>query len=1654
MARSKHHIPQSGPRVTELSFKQLTKEEACRRRLVEDSHEHGVRTLKRLATRQMEQIASQGAVLRGEKAAPLAPLGSTVATAENAIAPAEAAAREKHLRHVAKMRHNYFVDRVNRDLRHAAMYNDAALQPPDSVVAQLQQEGGEAEEVGRLGLYDPSTGGRAKVFGTRGKTSRRKSLRQHPVATVDLFEEEGANRDFTERHEDAVWEEMMAAARALHSIAEQLCACRVGQDSRRAWTTDSAVSQLVELKGYERRRRRLLFMKHEKKVREYTTLLFVLGFEEEVEWFARESIDYERLADGRAIRASCEADHQRLFYEAHLHDRVATVGKKEQQSWDMLLLKHRVAVGQDKRARHYHEMARRLLGVEPYESSLRAGTVRDEERDFAELVCEWDDDLDDFLDMLVEDEELTRATLEDELVAAEKDLQGIFDDGAAAARQAVADRLEGIAEELVKLEAKEGVVREGVAQDEDTARRINLTCSEVYDAICVMIPKLLLARAYEPLYAAVVADEAAARPKIATIEGAVRATLSPLLNSWIAHETGRVGLLADEGGTRAFLADTQAYEARFVASWVRRRGVEDDEVQDWRAMVTRFDDRLCTLEAIRRREGAERVWMSGLDFNTRETAGERAAREAAQRARDAKRVTARDELAPIYLTRGERAARCALQREEVAERARVEAFAVYFPWLRMCCSGYPKQADVQHPYVTLLRLYKASVAAPGAGGAASGVPDHGGLVRLYDAVAHSRKLRGEDAHVAAPLRRAPFAEERATLGQYHVHVAEGAGRVPQAKLLAAAQRTPENVAPAVFRARAGCSVHAFLPVPWDRFDVAFMAGLRSSAPRLQEAPAAAAATATATSFPVNEVALWQDIEAATPQRAERWGRGRFTPNTTGGAASEWGLSTMNTTASAGDDTLGSWSPHRTARTPHRPTSYAPPDSPASVNLDDLFDEDGRYLGEGREGVSTPPREVPTYPPLFPKYVEDVVYGQGLKMLHTLSSLIDARRGGLRLDNHVTLLIDSHLRDKELLYAAAVLLTVAGCAAAVRTSVLRPQVHNVLRPIAEGYAARRRLAAKAFAPNVGLGLLLSTAKRTPAPGAAAEALPWSAYTAVYQPHARPPQTDATAALARCLGSGRRRQGLELYLQAKLRSTHGLQTGLWASALVLGGGPGGLDGLVRNKAACRIQTCVRGFLRRVEALKARHALLVKRDEEVEKAALQEEAWVAAVAIQRVWRGWKGWCRGVKRQYDALMDSFRSDPANQQHFAREIQKVFRAFVARNRMYRLQTDQEAAAYRQLHTPYARTIQRFYRGFVARKRVVGMEYAALEADFKAMWEASQEVRTIQRVTRGWRDRGDVVRLQYKQMEAKGRQHCAREVQRVYRGHLGRQRALQKHAAREAAAVEVQRVGRGYLDRRDGMARAAAAASLTQRAAAVIKIQKVVRGEATRNKLLRKKYLSLHSDGEAACAVHLQSVFRGFKTREMMDKAAYEKEAAEYNEQMAASAIPIQRLFRGHRGRKAALAKQYDGVVKEYRAYDAVYQQHADVAARAVQKIVRGMLGRRRAARRAYLAVAEEYHKEADPYARTVQRYYRGECGRREAVEKNYRLLEQAYNLSAAPHALTIQRIYRGHRGRRAATAQREHLLTRIKNMQHRRRSTKPRPVPRARTYLDRGVAL
>lgn len=284
--------------------------------------------------------------------------------------------------------------------------------------------------------------------------------------------------------------------------------------------------------------------------------------------------------------------------------------------------------------------------------------------------------------------------------------------------------------------------------------------------------------------------------------------------------------------------------------------------------------------------------------------------------------------------------------------------------------------------------------------------------------------------------------------------------------------------------------------------------------------------------------------------------------------------------------------------------------------------------------------------------------------------------------------------------------------------------------------------------------------------------------------------------------------------------------------------------------------------------------------------------AIVIQSVWR---------RKLAIALVRTMR---VSMNAAALTIQRVFRGHRARKwtRHHRATGNRCACA-----------IQSQWRRFVARR--VYVRAHALIIQMQRMARYALVVRRLRRVARG------AVELH--------RRHASISIQRVYRGHLGRRRALLFRKIRSAKAARRGQTAAQALLRRRLVAKGAA-----------LRIQEWIRSILSRRRMLKlrhwKRFLAAsriqrylkrwmqrlrvrrRREALTHAATHVQCVYRGHRGRWVFRRAKHEQRCQK-------AALIIQRVYRGHRGRR-----EFQHI-----------RQASHAAARTVQRAFRGRQARK-----------------------------------------------------------------------------------------------------------------
>lgn len=390
------------------------------------------------------------------------------------------------------------------------------------------------------------------------------------------------------------------------------------------------------------------------------------------------------------------------------------------------------------------------------------------------------------------------------------------------------------------------------------------------------------------------------------------------------------------------------------------------------------------------------------------------------------------------------------------------------------------------------------------------------------------------------------------------------------------------------------------------------------------------------------------------------------------------------------------------------------------------------------------------------------------------------------------------------------------------------------------------------------------------------------------------------------------------------------------------------------------------------------------------------LAATRIQRVWRAWFQYCQENSEwmtvtwicatMIQSHWRSYHVRRKKMDQYAGQIQRHCRGFLVRRVLHKhtaavtiqrrvvgMLTRQKL---QQLHNA-AKTIQRLVRGGLARRR--WNTYRAYKVGV---------VTTIQTHIRVWLAKRRTAKLRADKNYRLTKHKACLDLQRMFRGWKGRQRA----EAYRQEWIKV-RVEHEAATRIQSAARARAAARivdekrkirLEQMEKAATFLRKVWLGVKT-----RKKYLSVLAEFEAAQqqVVVLQRFVRGFICRLKLWR-----EAVSAEEELWA-AMEIQRRWRGYCGR-----------VRWEHHYEEVWRR--EMSAAFLQQHVRGWLARVRVGRMKRRLAREEFERARRRYqsARKVQARMRG-CLARKSVG--------ALHAKVVKAAVDIQRVARGHMLRR-----------------------------------------
>lgn len=224
-----------------------------------------------------------------------------------------------------------------------------------------------------------------------------------------------------------------------------------------------------------------------------------------------------------------------------------------------------------------------------------------------------------------------------------------------------------------------------------------------------------------------------------------------------------------------------------------------------------------------------------------------------------------------------------------------------------------------------------------------------------------------------------------------------------------------------------------------------------------------------------------------------------------------------------------------------------------------------------------------------------------------------------------------------------------------------------------------------------------------------------------------------------------------------------------------------------------------------------------------------------------------------------------------ARLIQRLFRGWQGRKIMEKVRISLankriEEGRQRAMQEVKAMQIQKIYRGHFARVLAYNLQLQRLARERQRRLE-NRSMRLIQRIAHGKLGRIKMQRRRYEVLQAKIRWHAARDLQRVYRGHIGRLRfkyfkALEELRRRNFLATQIQSVYRGYRGRLLGSVAKALLLLRSRQQFCALEMQRFLRG------CMGRHYFALHRERvmehrkRVIAAVLLQRIFRGHKGRE------------------------------------------------------------------------------------------------------------------------------------------------------------------------------------------------
>lgn len=258
-------------------------------------------------------------------------------------------------------------------------------------------------------------------------------------------------------------------------------------------------------------------------------------------------------------------------------------------------------------------------------------------------------------------------------------------------------------------------------------------------------------------------------------------------------------------------------------------------------------------------------------------------------------------------------------------------------------------------------------------------------------------------------------------------------------------------------------------------------------------------------------------------------------------------------------------------------------------------------------------------------------------------------------------------------------------------------------------------------------------------------------------------------------------------------------------------------------------------------------------------------SVIKIQAKFRAFQAYqvCKVIvqRRKYEAYCNTL----------ALLIQRLFRGYQARKytihqRAVRANEQLKASRVQAIKEVKAIEIQRLFRGVQAREYAKSLDLARYLRQQQAK-RVQFATRLIARIVRGFVGRCKAIHRREELRLAAYRWHCAREIQRVYRGLLGRRRydyfyQLRQLAIQTIAATQIQRIYRGYRGRLlSSLARALRLLRLRQQDCAVL-LQRFLRGCMGRHHFNVYKELETRRLREIVASKVIQRIYRGHKGRE------------------------------------------------------------------------------------------------------------------------------------------------------------------------------------------------